>query len=588
MSAIAISKKRVGAIRREPKTRPEGLYVKLARARHERDLKEGHKRGLWFDEESAEHVRDFFPKFLKHSKGKFKGKPYQLEDWQYRDSVGPLFGWKRLPGKMTAKDAEKIPRKDRREAGILRRFNTSYKEIARKNGKSTEASGMANYLLVADGEGAPEVYWAATTLEQTLKLFREPKRMILQSPALSRLCDVREESILCRRNFGSMMPLASDPTKLDGLNSSGVFVDELHAHASVDLYDVLRTSVGSRDQPMVSAITTAGVNRLGPCWRERSYVCRLLEGRHHDDSYFGTIYTIDEDDDWRDEACWMKANPGLGTIRNERDLRDLFNKAMGSPASQASFRRYYLNEWLQAEARAIDRAFWTRSRGPLNWQELAEAMAGRECVGGLDMATRYDIAALALSFRRAEESEPLVVVPHFWMPEATVEERGKSENVPYQQWVDEGAIHAIPGEVIDHEVMLGDIVRYVRPHYEISNIQYDPWNAAWLVNELERYRFVCTACKPCFTNLNEATKHLLAMIRVGRVQHGGHPVMDWMAENLVIHSDRAGNMMPDRKRSREKIDGFVGWVMAIRGLITEKPEEPSVYRKRGAMWIGKG
>ena len=144
----------------------------------------------------------------------------------------------------------------------------------------------------------------------------------------------------------------------------------------------------------------------------------------------------------------------------------------------------------------------------------------------------------------------------------------------------------LPGEVIDQELMLGDIVNYIRPAYEVSEVQFDPWNAGWMVKELERYRFECTACKPCFTNLNEATKHLLALIRVGRMQHGGHPVLDWMADNLVLYTDRNGNMMPDRKRSKEKIDGVVALVMALRGLITEQPEQPSVYRRRGVVWLG--
>ena len=509
--------KRVAAVRREVE-RPECRWVKLARERHERDLKEGAKRGLWFDEESAEHVRDFFPALLRHSKGKYRGKPFRLEDWQYRDSVAPLFGWKRLPGKMTAKDAERIPRKDRREAGILRRFTTAYEEIARKNGKSTKYAGIGTYLGGADQEGAPEVYTAATTEKQAKLIFEEMRRMVLQSPPLSKRCTVMAENISIPSLFGKIEPLAADADNLDGLNPSGVLIDELHAHSSAALYDVLRTAMGFRDQPLLAAITTAGSNRLGPCWREREYVRKILEGRHHDDAYFGVMYTIDEDDDWRDERVWAKANPGLGVFRKIEDMRALYKKAEGSPASQNSFRRYYLNEWMQADERAIERAYWQRCAGPRTWQELQEVMLGKRCVAGLDMATRYDVAALCMVFEHKEE-EPLVVVPHFWMPEETVRDKSLADAVPYDRWVDEGAIHAIPGEVIDQELMLGDIVNYIRPAYEVSEVQFDPWNAGWMVKELERYRFECTACKPCFTNLNEATKHLLALIRVGRMQH---------------------------------------------------------------------
>lgn len=582
------AKPKAAASRRAPKGRAECRWVKLARARHERDLKEGHKRGLWFDEEQAEYVRDFFPTFLRHSKGPFKRKPFVLEDWQYHDSIKPLFGWMRLPGKMTARDAERIPRRERREAGIFRRFNTSYEEIARKNGKSTKMAGAGLYMLTADGEAGADVFTAATTEKQARVVFEEAQRMVWQSAHLGKVLTVLGDNISMLSTFGKMEPLTGDPNVLDGLNPHLSIIDELHAHASADLYDVLRTAQGAREQPLCAAITTAGKQRTGPCWREREYLTRLLLGRHHDDSYFGLIYTIDEDDDWRDERCWVKANPGLGTVRRYEDLRDLCTKAEGSPASQNKFRRLYLNEWLQDHERAIEWAFWQKCAGPLKWNELAAAVAGQPCVAGLDMANRFDMAALSLVFRPKVEGGSLAVVPHLWMPEETVEEKSRVDAIPYDQWVEAGAIHAIPGPTIDQEVMLGDIVNHVRPFYEIERVQYDPWNAAWMVKELERYRFTCDACKPCFTNLSEATKQLLALIRTGALQHGGHPVLDWMAENLVLYTDRHGNMMPDRKRSKEKIDGIVGLVMGLRGLVTGEAPKSSVYTRRGALWVGGG
>lgn len=579
--------KPIAAIKRTPKTRPECRWVKLARERHEADLKDGHKRGLWFDEEQAEYVRDFFPAFLRHSKGPFKGKPYHLEDWQYRDSVAPLFGWMKLPGKMKAKDAEKIPRRDRRAAGILRRYRNSYEEIARKNGKSTRWAGQALYLDIADNEGTPEIVWGATTKEQSTKLFGEIKRMIAQSPDLKQVLTCYTDSILSPHNFGSITTIAADATKLDGLNLSAAIIDELHAHPTAALFDVLRTSMGARDQPLCAAITTAGVSRTGPCWREREYLTKILQGSHHDDSYFGTIYTIDEGDDWRDEDVWIKANPGLGVFRGYDDMRDFCTKAEGSPATQNTFRRYYLNEWLQADERALEMGKWRTCAGPLDWRELADAMTGKACVAGLDMANRFDLAAYVMAFRPPKDGGPVAVVPHFWMPEETVSERSRIDAIPYDRWVDEGAIHAIPGDVIDQEVMLGNIVEYIRPFYEIEQVQFDPWNAAWMVKELERYRFKCAQCKPCFGNLSEATKQLIALVRTGALQHGGHPVMEWMAENLVLYMDRHGNMMPDRKGSKEKIDGPVALVMALRGLTMSEEEQPSVYTKRGAIWVGK-
>jgi phage terminase large subunit-like protein len=285
-----------------------GLLLRRAVERHRKDLKTAKQRGWYFDAADAFAVLGYF-QFFKHSKGKWAGQPVVLEPWQIF-IVWCLFGWKRSNG--------------------YRRFRRFYIEIARKNGKSTFIACIGIILLALDGEQGAEVYSAATKRDQAKIVFLEARRMVLKSPELRELIQVSKQSLSCEAFESSFMPLSAEGDTLDGLNIHGGLIDELHAHKTRDVWDVLDSGTGSRMQPMLGGITTAGFDQEGICYEIRSYGVEVLNPelpQVDDEAFFFFIACIDDDDDPFDEACWPKANPNQGVSVFLEDLRDLARRA---------------------------------------------------------------------------------------------------------------------------------------------------------------------------------------------------------------------------------------------------------------------
>jgi phage terminase large subunit-like protein len=318
--------------------RRECRWVRLACERHVRDLETGHERGLWFDERAARTVIAFFG-LLRHSKGEWAGQPVALEPWQ-QFHLCNLFGWKRDDG--------------------TRRFRVSYLEVGRKNGKSTMGAGVGLYLQAADGEPGAEIYTAATKRDQARIVHQEAVRMVKQSPALTRELRVFKDNIHSERTFSKFEPLGRDSGTLDGLNVHGAIVDEVHAHPNGDMWDVLQTATGARRQPLLYAVTTAGFDRQSLCWQFNDYTQKVVSGVLEDDNWHGLIYTLDDGDDWEDEANWYKSNPNLGVSKKLDDLRDKARAARGMPARLNGFLQKELNVWTQASTRWIDPEAWRR------------------------------------------------------------------------------------------------------------------------------------------------------------------------------------------------------------------------------------
>ena len=346
--------------------------VRLACERHLEDLGSGASRGLRFDVQAAQHAIDFFG-FLRHSKGEWAGQTFALAPWQ-AFVVGSLFGWQRADG--------------------LRRFRTAYCAVPRKNGKSTLSAGIALYLLVADGEQGAEIYSAATTRDQARIVFDEAKRMVGSSPALKRRVQVLINNLNVEASASRFMPLSSDASSMDGLNVHGAIIDELHAHKTRHVVDVLETATGARRQPLLFEITTAGYDRHSICFEHHDYAIKLLEGVLQDDSWFAFIAAADENDDWTDPEVWRKANPSFGLSVKADDLARKAEKAIALPGAQNAFRRMHLNEWTEQAERWIDLAAWDACAGPVD----LEALRGRTCFGGLDLSTTTDVTALAWVF----------------------------------------------------------------------------------------------------------------------------------------------------------------------------------------------
>lgn len=533
------------------------VWVRKAVERHLDDLRTGRQRGLYFDEAAGAHAVQFFT-FLKHSKGEWAGTPVHLEPWQ-QFVTWVMFGWRRSDG--------------------TRRFRKVYVEVPRKNGKSTWASGVGLYLFDADSEPGAEVYTAATKRDQARITHSEATRMVKASPFLRKRIRVFKDNLHIPGTASKFEPLGRDADSMDGLNIHAAIIDELHAHKTRDVVDVIDTATGSRRQPMIVEITTAGFNRHSVCYEEREYTTKLLNGTEKDDSFFGVIFTIDEGDDWRDETTWAKANPNLGVSVKLSDLQGKARKAAVMPSALNSFLRLHLNVWTQAETKWIDADRWRACAGHVD----ANGLRGRRCYGGLDLSRTTDITALVWVFPPEASDEPYQVLCRFFVPEDAMHERSRKDGVQYESWVRQGLITATPGAVIDYDFVYAQIDEDAQA-FDVGDIAFDRWGAAQVYQEIEEKGLTMVQMGQGFASMSAPTKELEKLILSQRLAHGGNPVLAWMADNLVAREDPAGNIKPDKERSTERIDGMVALIMAI-DRATRHEDHRSVYEERDPLEV---
>ncbi len=445
---------------------------------------------------------------------------------------------------------------------------------------SSLAAGIALYLLFADGEPGAEIYSAAADRDQAAIVFETAKAMVENSPALSRLAEIYKRSILVPSTRSTYRVLSADAPTKHGLNAHGVIFDELHAQPNRELWDVLTTATGARRQPLVVAITTAGHDRESVCWEQHEYARQVLDGVIEDPSFFAYIRAADEEDDWLDEEVWAKANPSLGITVKLDYLREQARKAKNVPAYQNTFRRLHLNQWTQQETRWLPLEAWDACGTPVD----PRLLEGQPCYGGLDLASTSDLAAFVLVFPpELGEEERYAVLPFFWIPEENMVERARRDRVSYDAWARDGLITPTEGNVIDY----GFIVRAIEElgeRYNIKEIAFDRWGAFQVSQALEGAGFTMVGFGQGFASMSAPTKELLRLVLDGKLAHGGHPVLRWMADNVVVSTDPAGNVKPNKAKSREKIDGIVALIMALDRALRHR-EAGSVYDRRGIVTL---
>ncbi len=530
-------------------------WVRLAVQRHLSDLQTGAERGLYFDADAGLHAVEFF-RFVRHSKGEWAGQVVRLEPWQ-QFIVYVVFGWMRADG--------------------TRRFRMAYLEVARKNGKSTLAAGVGLYLFAGDGEPGAEVYTAATKLEQAKITHSEATRMVKSSPVLRRRIRVCKNNLSIEGTASKFEPLGRDSDTQDGLNVHGAIVDEVHAHKNRDMWDVLETATGSRRQPLIFAITTSGFDRRSLCFSLHEHACKILEGLIEDDSFFGIIFTLDEGDDWEDESVWPKANPNLGVSKKWDDMRAKARRAKQMPAALNSFLRLELDVWTQAESRWLSIEKWQACG-----QSVQESgLRGRRCYAGLDLSSSFDISALVLVFPPETDADLYQVLCRMWVPEEAMHVRTKRDRVPYETWVRQGYITATPGEVIDYDFIFGQIDQDAQA-YDIVELAFDRWGATEIIQRCQDSGLTVVQFGQGFASMSGPMRSLEKLVVERRIAHGNHPVLNWMSDNLVALQDAAGNIKPDKARSRERIDGMTALIMAMaRALVHGGGTARSVYEERG-------
>jgi phage terminase large subunit-like protein len=540
-------------------TIPACKWVKAAAQRHLDDLADGH---FVFDSEEAERVCGF-AELMPHTKGKWarRKEKIRLELWQIF-VLCCIFGWKRKDG--------------------LRRFRTVYLEIARKNAKSTLLAVIALYLLACDGEEGAEVYSAATTRDQARIVFAAARRMATLEPEFRKRFGITvwKDSVAVESTDSSLKALSAEANTLDGLNPHGGIVDEFHAHRTREVWDVLETATGARSQPLITAITTAGTNRAGICYEIRGYMVRILNGtlqRHEglgykvtgdtveDDTYFGMVFTLDEGDDFQDEAVWIKANPNLGVSVYVDDLRAAVRKAAHLASAQPNVLTKRFNVWVAAGSAWMDMLAWDRAGRVIELEDYKDW----PCTFGLDIASKTDFTSLSMLFSR--DGQHRLFTRH-WIPEETVSE---SDNSQYAGWAADEHIITTDGSVLDHERVQFEIEELIA-EYKPTAIGYDPGFDRVIPQSMFNKGLPMREIRSTSAMLSEPMKHAEAAVLGGKFQHDKNPAMTWMVSNVVCRINDGDMWYPKKERHDAKIDGAVSWFIALAAFLAD-PVAPSAY-----------
>ena len=544
---------------------PAGKLLQQAAKRHIDDLKrsKSKKYGYTFDQELATRAVHFFS-LLKLTKGRqFRGKPFILEPWQ-AFIVGCIFGWV--------------------EKGTgYRRFRYAYVEVPRKNGKSELAAGIGLLLAFFDGEGGAEVYAAATKRDQAKIVWDVAKEMVKLSPHLRNRIRYFKLNMHHEASNSKFEPLGADHHTMDGLNTHAVIIDELHAHKDRKLVDVLETSTGSRLQPLIFEITTAGeLNLESICWKHREYSTRVLERVIEDASserWFSFIATIDKGDRWDDPDVWIKANPNVGVSKSIETIRLECEKAKEMPADENKFRRYHLDEWTKQATRWINLDVWTECA--LKFTE--KSVRGKRCWAGLDLASTRDVNALVLVF----PDDKWKILPYFWVPAENVRPRVRRDRVLYDTWIEQGYLKTTPGTVTNYN-LIHEFLNELKKTFDIRQLAIDEWNATHLAVQMEEDGWDVVLMKQNMSHMAGPTKELERLIMQREIHHNSNPVLTWMFDNVAIRRDSEDNIKVDREHSREKVDGIVALVMAIAVFIKQSQAvQKSIYDDRGVLTLNR-
>jgi len=525
------------------------------------------------DKQKANDAVRFFERRLTHTKGAFARKPFILAGWQ-ETIIRDIYGTLKSDG--------------------FRRYNTAYVEVPKKNGKSELGAGIALAGLLLDEEPGAEVYSAASTRDQATIVFRVAAQMVRNDPVLNSICRIVDstKTIYLRDDPNSFYKaISADAGIQDGINPHVVVFDELHRQKNRDLWDIFRYGSPTREQPLLFAITTAGIIGESPiCEEQHDYATRLLQGTFTDNTYYPVIYGLDPSEDWTNEGQpatknrpatgWYKANPALGDFLPIDRIRNEFKTAIEMPSQQNSFRRFRLNQWVGQETRFIPMDLWNACGAPFNPSEFS----GADCYGGLDLSTTRDLTAFALAFPK---NDKVFVVVHFFVPGDGLHDRARKDNVPYNLWAAQGLIHITPGNQVDYAYVrqtINDLAKI----YNIREIAYDRWNATQIVQQLtddgllmienvgnlvcpalfdlgEQYRIVIMSVtegedKPLkYPNMFQSA-HLCLINKTDLL-----PYVDFQMDKFIRHAQKINPALQFLQLSAKTGEGFGQWIEWIRG-----------------------
>jgi len=598
---------------------PSCRFVKLTVQRHLNDLKDGGARGIVFREDKAYHAVKFFS-FLKLWKGKeYKGKEFVLAPHRVF-ITWVLMGWYRTDG--------------------TRRFRKAYDEEARKSAKTTYAGGLGAYFFIADGEEAAEIYCAAVKRDQAKLVWDNIKNLTKQSGFAKNITYLTHNLSIDSTN-SKCEPLSSDAKSLDGLDTHFASLDELHAHPTREVFDLIDDSVGARNNPLIFVITTAGFNQTGICYEMREYLTQILKGTIQDDSFFGIIFTLDtkkdwpdlkskkemelaelgavEEDDWTDEDKWVKAAPAIigitksgkrygidkkdipipGYMTKLEDMRDKCRIAIQMPSAQNNFLTKRLNIWTQQENRWIDLTLWDQN----NVRPVTEETClGRVCVGGIDLSAVSDLTIWTMLFPDDDDKDLIDIFIRVWCPEARLFDTRNRYRSQYQAWKKQGYLTTTEGDAIDYDFVRGQIAGYTdkdgiyvkgdKDKFDINSISVDRGFQGYEFAQKLDYELggnekspKVVACGMGWVSMMGPCQEFERRLLLKKLNHGGNPILRWMADNVAVKiNPTGGGKSPNKATSQGKIDGIIGILLGLDRLL-RNPDFESMYETEGLLML---
>lgn len=519
-------------------------------------------KGAVFDDRRVDQALAAFGE-LRHTQGRWAGKPLKPDAWQIAYFIAPVFGWVH-PDPDNPKQLVRITRK-------------AYLEVPRKNGKSTLMGGLALILTGGDGEQGAQVVCAAITKDQAGFVFNPIKTLVQRSPKLKSSFKVVGSKILHPKSGSYMQVISNVADAQHGANIHGGMIDELHVHKNPDMVNVIESGTGSRSQPLVVIITTADENQTNSVYdQRRNKIEQLAGGLMKEPAQYGAIFCADEEDDPFEEATWAKANPGYGVSPTKAFMRTSAESARNTPTELPRFLRLHLGiriselvKWLPLDkydntGQMVDDSEW----------------AGLRCHGGLDLSTSADFTAFVFRGRDSERGHPFRLM--CWLPEERLRHLEKLTSQPLGDWHKQGWLRLTEGSVVDFVQVAEDIqAEITRLDCEMASIAFDPWNSSMTVRLLDEAGFQMVPVRQGYANLSAPSKSIEALVigstpKAPLMRTAGNPVLRWMADCVEVRSDDNGNIKPvkpDRVKSAKRIDGWVAAIMAEREDMADVVED---------------
>ena len=513
-----------------------GGNIKLAVQRFQNDLQ---RDDLEFREGVVDGAIEFIST-LKHFTGKSSGQNFILEDWQ-AFIVANIVGW-------YWKDTDN------------RRYSSSYIEISRKQGKTALAAALCLYFLIADGEDGAEVDLAANSKEQAKIAFSFCSTFTKQLDPKAKYLKAYRDSILLDANNSKLRVFAADDSKLDGFNASFGLIDEYHSAKNSKVRDVIKSSMGMRQNPHLCTITTAGFDKTLPCYKLRSTAIDILNGLKEDDSMFIAIYCLDEDDEWMDEKNWVKCSPNLDVTVTSKYIREQVQSAINNPSEEVGVKTKTLNLWCDSAKVWLPETYIIKASKNVEWDSLKD----QPCYVGVDLASTSDLTAVSYL---VVKDGVYYFKTDYYLPESALKE--KADRELYKYWKQMGLLKMTDGNVTDYDYITNDLMKYS----DIVNIQkvgYDKYNSTqWAITAtdlglpLEEY-------PQTLGNFNKPTREMERLLLSGKAVVDNNEITRWCFKNVTLKSDYNGNVKPNKSINAKKIDGAISMIQAL-GMYLDTP-----------------